>query len=65
MGAIRDPDTGEFPTVVVRGRSLDDLKIHVEGSPEVIALVQQRLEIGPENEEQAMEETGERSSEST
>lgn len=23
LGAIRDPDTGEFPTVMVRGDSLD------------------------------------------
>lgn len=26
VGNIRDPDTGEFPTIVVRGDSLDDLK---------------------------------------
>jgi len=33
LGAIRDPDTGEFPTVVVRGDSLGKLQAHVEGSP--------------------------------
>lgn len=43
VGNIRDPDTGEFPTIVIRGDSLDDLKIQVEGSPAVIALVNQRL----------------------
>ena len=27
VGTIRDPNTGEFPTVVVSGDSLDDLKV--------------------------------------
>lgn len=57
IGSIRDPATGEFPTMVVRGSSLDDLKISVDGSPEIIALVQQRLGIGSDNEEQVMKET--------
>jgi hypothetical protein len=43
IGSIRHPDTGEFPTVVVRADNLDDLKIQVEGSPELVALVQSRL----------------------
>src|SRR5687768_5326340 len=43
VGNIRDPDTGEFPTIVIRGNSLDDQKIQVEGSPAVIALVNERL----------------------
>lgn len=43
VGSIRDPETGEFPTVVVRGDSLENLKMTVEGSPTVIALVRERL----------------------
>jgi len=39
IGSIRDPATGEFPTVVMRGNSLDDLHMHVEGSPDLIELV--------------------------
>ncbi|MCP8685960.1 toll/interleukin-1 receptor domain-containing protein [Marinobacterium sedimentorum] len=53
VGSIRDPDTGEFPTIVVRGNSLDDLKMHVEGSQEMIALVSERLGLtGSDEEEQ-------------
>ena len=43
LGSIRDPDTGEFPTIVLRGDHLDDLSMHVEGSPALIALVRERL----------------------
>lgn len=54
IGAIRDPETGEFPTVVVSGTSFDDLKLRIEGSPELLALVNSRLELTsdecPENE---------------
>ena len=57
VGTIREPDTGEFPTVVVRGDNLDDLKMHVEGSPEIIALVQKRLGIGSEGEAEEQEDT--------
>lgn len=53
IGAIRDPETGEFPTVVVRGKGLDDLKMHVDGSPAVIALVKQRLGLGEDEEGRA------------
>lgn len=56
VGTIRDPATGEFPNIVVRGDSIDNLKISVEGSPEIITLVQERLGNGPENEEQEVEE---------
>lgn len=38
IGAIRDPETGEFPTVIVRGDSIDKLTLHVEGSPKLVAL---------------------------
>jgi hypothetical protein len=43
IGAIRDPDTGEFPTVIVRGESIENLTLHVEGSPKLVALVKERL----------------------
>jgi hypothetical protein len=42
IGAIRDSDTGEFPTVIVRGDSIDKLTLHVEGSPKLVALVSER-----------------------
>jgi hypothetical protein len=29
VGSVRDPDTGESPTVIVRGDSIDNLKLHV------------------------------------
>lgn len=43
ISGIRDPKTGEFPTVVVRGDDLANLKIQVEGLPELLALVKDRL----------------------
>jgi len=39
----RDPKTGERPKLKVKGRSLDNLSIEVEGSPELIAEVKRRL----------------------
>ena len=44
IGSIRDPQTGEFPTGVMRGDSLDNLSMHVEGSPAIIKAVRSRLE---------------------
>ena len=43
LGTIRRQDTGEFPTVVVHGGSLDTLSFTVEGSPELLALVRERF----------------------
>jgi TIR domain len=43
VGTIRDPDTGEFPTVIVRGDSIDNLRIQVEGAPTLVTLVRERL----------------------
>jgi hypothetical protein len=51
IGSIRDPETGEFPTVVVRGTGLDDLELTIEGSDHLIALVSERLEVSEEEEE--------------
>lgn len=43
LGSIRHPETGEFPTIAVTGGDLDSLRCTVEGSPELIALVHERL----------------------
>lgn len=40
---VRDPISGERPKVTVRGRSIDNLEIEVEGSEKVIELAAQRL----------------------
>ena len=39
IGAIRDPETGEFPTVLLLGDSLERMSFRVEGSAKVLALV--------------------------
>ncbi len=54
IGSIRDPETGEFPTIIVRGDSLDKLSLHVEGSPQLVALVKERLGITSSEQEQPM-----------
>lgn len=51
LGGIRDPETGEFPTVVVRGSSLEDCSISVEGSEAVMALVEERMGSSYESDE--------------
>lgn len=43
LSAIRHPDTGEFPTVLIIGNAIDDLSVRVEGSPELLALVREKL----------------------
>jgi len=43
VGNARDPKTGARPKLRVTGRRLDDLKIEVEGSPELIKEVKRRL----------------------
>lgn len=55
VGSIRHPTTGEFPTLVVKGDSLDDLRLHGEGSPELLELVKQRL--GSEADGMTFQET--------
>lgn len=58
ISAIRDPDTGEFPTIVVHANALDDIQCTVEGSPKLLALVNERLSLKSEstsdNSEQAV-----------
>lgn len=43
VGSIRDPETGEFPVVVVRGHHLEDMRISVEASSQLIAIIRERL----------------------
>lgn len=43
VSAIRHPVTGEFPTVVVSGTSLENMSLRIEGSQELIDLVNERL----------------------
>ncbi|TGQ13582.1 toll/interleukin-1 receptor domain-containing protein [Mesorhizobium sp. M00.F.Ca.ET.217.01.1.1] len=45
FGAIRHPETGEFPTVVVNGRSLDDMRLTIEGSPALLSIVRERMDL--------------------
>src|SRR4051794_18393032 len=40
---IRDPKTGEFPTVVIHGEKLEDLSFTIEGSAELLEIVTQRF----------------------
>ncbi len=58
IGAIRDPDTGEFPTIVVHANAIDDIQCTVEGSPKLLALVNKRLNLESDstsdNSEQAV-----------
>lgn len=43
FSAIRHPKTGEFPTVIILGSSVEDFSARVEGSAELLAIVRQRL----------------------
>jgi hypothetical protein len=43
VSAVRHPDTGEFPTVVVSGTSLADMSMRIEGSTELLRIVNERL----------------------
>jgi hypothetical protein len=43
LSSIRHPETGEFPAISITGTTLESLKIQLEGSPELLALAQQRL----------------------
>jgi hypothetical protein len=43
IGSIRRSDTGEFPTVRVLGDTLDDIRMHIESSPELLEWINERL----------------------
>lgn len=51
IGSIRHPQTGEFPTIVVSAKSLQDISYRVEGTPELLALVQERLSLDAEGDQ--------------
>lgn len=50
IGSIRHPQTGEFPSVSITRAADGNLNIQVEGSPELVALVQARLQADDEAE---------------
>ena len=43
FSAIRHPETGEFPTVIVLGHSLEDCSIRIEGSEALLAIVREKM----------------------
>ena len=43
IGNIRDPETNAVPKLRVKGRSLENFSIEVEGSPYLIEQVKHRL----------------------
>lgn len=43
FSSIRHPDTNEFPTVRMGGKSLDDISVVIEGSPSLLEVVGQQL----------------------
>ncbi len=43
LSSIRNPETGEFPVVHVTGSCVEDISARVEGSPELLRLVQERI----------------------
>jgi hypothetical protein len=43
IGSIRDPKTGQQPRLKVKGNNLNNLSIEVEGTPDVIEAVNNRL----------------------
>lgn len=49
FSSLRHPGTGEFPTVQVLGNEIDDLRLLIEGSPELLAHVKERM--SPEDQE--------------
>jgi hypothetical protein len=51
IGGIRDPQTGEFPTVVIRATSLEDMQLHIEGSDALIARVREALGVDHDGEQ--------------
>lgn len=61
IGSIRDPETGEFPVVVVRGRDLEHLSVDVQGSERLVALVKERLGISDADTEDEMGDAGQAS----
>ena len=57
LQGIRDPDTGEFPVVAVKGRSLSNLSFEITGSEKVVALAKARLDESDDEAEEEMSQT--------
>jgi TIR domain len=45
LSGVRDPDTGEFPVIAIRGHDLSNLSFEISGSEQVVNLAKQRLGI--------------------
>jgi TIR domain len=58
LSGIRDPETGEFPVVVVRGRDFDNMSIDVEGSEQLIRLIQRVLKDSEVGTDQQYDQQG-------
>lgn len=43
VGAVRDPETGRSPKIIVKGRNLKNLSFEVEGSEAVIEQIKRAL----------------------
>jgi len=43
LATIRHPETGEFPVMVLYGDNIENLRAHLEGSPELIEIIKKRL----------------------
>lgn len=43
LRGISDPESGNRPKVIVKGRSLDNLSFEISGSPKLIEEVKRRL----------------------
>ena len=49
ISAIRHPETDEFPTVLVHGDDLEDIRLTIEGSPELLQIVRLSLSDDEQN----------------
>ncbi|MBU1316002.1 MAG: toll/interleukin-1 receptor domain-containing protein [Alphaproteobacteria bacterium] len=49
LSAIRHPGTGEFPTVVIRGDNLEDIRLSIEGTPELLQIMSQNMSDDEQN----------------
>jgi len=43
FSSVRDPKTGEFPIVLVEGTRLEDLRVRIDASPNLIAIIRERM----------------------
>lgn len=53
IGALKNPVTGESPVVLVKGKSLDNLAVEIEGSPGLIEAIKNNLNEGADLENNA------------